>query len=208
MSSQIEHYDYYLVEGGDVEGLIKSYGDIKEQRDNALQEAIDKVGAIAWTTNQGFGEKGDLLSGFVWSSEHQFPCPMTIKSKSFFNDQQVVIARGKGNTKEGRGFNKILDTVRADVNSKISSLPCWQSYIINHYGIMRTGIGGRAGSGFGFAMLTTYGRKHPSRDDALIFAIPNNKEERHGDITIPDEFQKITYGVFHDIANAKPEQAA
>lgn len=209
MSSQIEYYDYYLVEGSDVESLIKSYAVVKEQRDSALQQAIDKVGAIAWTTNQGFGEKGDKLAAFVWASDYAFPCPMTIKRKTYFNNQQVVIARGKGNTKDGREFNKILDTVRADVNSKLASLPCWQSYIINHYGIMRTGIGGPAGgSGFGFAMLTTHGGKHPTREDTLIFAIPNNKEERHGDITIPDNFKKITYGVFHDIANTRTETAA
>lgn len=208
MSSQSEYYDYYLVEGGDVASLIQSYKSVKEQRDSALQQAIEKVGAIAWTTTQGFGDKGDKLSAFVWPANHEFPCLMTIKSKSYFNDQQVVIARGKGNTKEGRAFNKVLDTVRADVNSRLTSLPCWQSYIINHYGIMRTGIGGAAGTGFGFAMLTTYGGKHPTRDDALLFAIPNNKEERHGDLTIPESFQKITYGVFYDITNTKPDEAA
>ncbi|MGV3937291.1 Eac protein, partial [Citrobacter freundii] len=35
----------------------------------------------------------------------------------------------------------------------------------------------------------------------LVFAIPNNKEERHGEVEIPGNFQKITYGQFYDIAN-------
>lgn len=203
MSDQSKHYDYYMVEGEDVKQLIKSYEDVKKQRDEVLQSAIDKVGAIAWTTTQGFGDKGDKLAAFAWPANHEFPCLMTIKNKSYFNDQQVIIARGKGNTKEGRAFNKTLDTVKADANSKLSSLPCWQSYIINNYGIMRTGIGSQAGgSGFGFAMLTTYGGKHPDRDDALLFAIPNNKEEdRHGSIEIPTSFQKLTYGQFYDITN-------
>ncbi|EAW0643782.1 hypothetical protein LDR49_002528 [Salmonella enterica] len=58
----------------------------------------------------------------------------------------------------------------------------------------KTGIGGQSGRGFGFAMLSTYGGKHPGRDDCLVFAIPNNKEERHGEVEMPANFQKITYG--------------
>lgn len=208
MSSQCEYYDYYIVQGDDVANLIKAYDALREQRNAVLKQAIEKVGAIAWTTSSGWGDKGDKLADFVWPADHGFACPITIKSKTLFDGKPVIVARGKGNTKEGRAFNKELDTIKADVNSKLSSLPCWQSYIINHYGVMRTGIGGRAGQGFGFAMLSTYGGKHPTRDDTLLFAIPNNKEERHGDVTIPDSFQKITYGVFYDITNTKSETAA
>lgn len=70
---------------------------------------------------------------------------------------------------------------------------------------MRTGIGGQSGRGLGFAMLSTYGGKHPERDDCLVFAIPNDKEERHGEVVIPDNFKKITYGHFYDIVNTQHE---
>lgn len=203
MSDQSKHYDYYLVEGPEVKTLIDGYSVIDEQRKSILNSAIGAVGAISWTDNSGWGEKGDLLRAFVWEKGFNFPCPVTIKNEQYFDGKKVIIARGKGNTKEGREYNKQLDAVIAEANQKLKDLPVWQSYIINHYDIMRTGIGGRAGnSGFGMAMLSTCGGKHPSRDDALLFAIPNNKEERHREVVIPDSFQKLTYGQFYDITEA------
>ena len=201
MSDQSKFYDYYMVEGDEVKSLIAGYDDIREQRNSILPEAAGKVGAIAWTTSSGWGGGGGLLSGFVWEKGYQFPCPMTIKREEMFDGKRVVLGRGKGNTKEGRAYNKELDAVMEEANKKLKSLPEWEDYIVNHYGIMRTGIGGQSGRGFGFAMLSTYGGKHPGRDDCLVCAIPNNKEERHGEVEIPDNFQKITYGQFYDIAN-------
>mgnify|MGYP000869505746 FL=1 len=201
MSDQSKFYDYYMVEGDEVKSLIAGYDDIGEQRNSILPEAAGKVGAIAWTTSSGWGGGGGLLSGFVWEKGYQFPCPMTIKREEMFDGKRVVLGRGKGNTKDGRAFNKELDAVMEEANKKLKSLPEWKDYIVNHFGIMRTGIGGPSGRGFGFAMLSTYGGKHPGRDDCLVFAIPNNKEERHGEVEIPGNFQKITYGQFYDIAN-------
>ncbi|TYF57960.1 Eac protein [Enterobacter hormaechei] len=201
MSDQSKFYDYYMVEGDEVKSLIAGYDDIREQRNSILHEAAGKVGAIAWTTSSGWGGGGGLLNGFVWEKGYQFPCPMTIKREEMFDGKRVVLGRGKGNTKEGRAYNKELDSVMEEANKKLKSLPEWKDYIVNHYGIMRTGIGGQSGRGFGFAMLSTCGGKHPGRDDCLVFAIPNNKEERHGEVEIPGNFQKITYGQLCDIAN-------
>lgn len=205
MSDQSKHYDYYMVEGDEVKGLISSYDTIQDQRNSILPAAAEQVGAIAWTTSSAWGGGGGLLSGFVWEKGYEFPCPMTIKREEMFDGKRVVLGRGKGNTKEGRAFNKQLDAAMQEANAKLKSLPEWKDYIVNHYGIMRTGIGGPSGRGFGFAMLSTYGGKHPQRDDCLIFAIPNNKEERHGEVAIPDSFKKITYGQFYDIVN-QPEE--
>ena len=205
MTDQSKFYDYYMVEGDDVKSLIAGYDDIRKQRNSILTEAASKVGAIAWTTSNGWGGGGGLLSGFVWEKGYQFPCPMTIKREEIFDGKRVVLGRGKGNTKDGRAFNKELNAVIDEANKKLKSLPEWKDYIVNHYGVMRTGIGGPSGRGFGFAMLSTYGGKHPERDDCLIFAIPNSKEERHGDIVIPDGFKKITYGQFYDIVNQDKE---
>lgn len=201
MSDQSKFYDYYMVEGDEVKSLIAGYDSIAEQRNSILPEAAEKVGAIAWTTTSGWGGGGGMLSGFVWEKEYQFPCPMTIKREEIFDGKRVVLGRGRGNTKDGRAFNKELDAVRDEANKKLKSLPEWKDYIVNHFGIMRTGIGGPSGRGFGFAMLSTYGGKHPGRDDCLVFGIPNNKEERHGEVEIPGKFQKITYGQFYDIVN-------
>lgn len=91
--------------------------------------------------------------------------------------KRVVIARGKGNTKEGRAYNKELDAIMHNANAKLKSLPEWNYYITNHYGIMRTGIGGQSGRGFGFVMLSTYGGKHPQRDDCLILQYQITKKK-------------------------------
>ena len=205
MSDQSKFYDYYLVEGEDVRSLIIGYEEINQQRNSILPDAAGKVGAIAWTTSSAWGGGGGLLSGFVWEKGYEFPCPMTIKREEVFDGKRVVLGRGKGNTKEGRAYNKELDAVMEEANKKLKSLPERKDYIVNHYGIMRTGIGGQSGRGFGFAMISTYGGKHPRRDDCLVFAIPNNKEDRHGEVVIPDNFQKITYGKFYDIVNESRE---
>lgn len=205
MSGNEKHYDYYVVEGDDVKALICSYDEIREQRNAILPDAASKVGAIAWTTTRGWGGGGGLLESFVWDKDFQFPCQVTIKRSDFFDGKRVVIARGKGNTKEGREYNKTLDTVRNEANAKLKNLPEWSDYIINHYGIMRTGIGEQSGRGFGLSMLSTYGGKPALKDDCLIFAIPNTKEDKHGDIDIPKSFKKISYGQFYDLANKGDE---
>lgn len=201
MSDQSKYYDYYMVEGEDVKALIKSYDEIRDKRNILLPEAVKKVGAIAWTTTRNWGGGGGLLENFVWEKDFKFPCPVTIKREDFFDGKRVVIARGKGNTKEGRAYNKELDAVRQEVNQELKSLPEWNDFIINHYGIMRTGIGGQSGKGFGFAMLSTHGGKHPRRDDALLFRIPNDKSEGHTQVNVPENFIKMTYGQFYDIVN-------
>ncbi|ADF63139.1 DUF5420 family protein [Enterobacter cloacae] len=201
MSDQSKYYDYYMVEGDDVKALIKSYDTIRDKRNALLPEAVKKVGAIAWTTTSNWGGGGGLLENFVWEKDFKFPCPMTIKREDFFDGKRVVIARGKGNTKEGREFNKALDAVRQEVNKELKSLPEWSDFIINHYGIMRTGIGGPSGKGFGFAMLSTHGGRYPGRDDALLFRIPNDKSDNHISAVIPENFKKMTYGQFYDIVN-------
>ncbi|MFI4031741.1 Eac protein [Klebsiella quasipneumoniae] len=208
MSDQSKYYDYYMVEGEDVKALIDSYDIILDKRNALLPEAVKKVGAIAWTTTSSWGGGGGLLENFVWEKDFKFPCQMTIKREAFFDGKRVVIARGKGNTKEGRAYNKELDAVRQEVNKQLKSLPDWEDFIINHYGIMRTGLGGPSGKGFGFAMLSTHGGKHPARQDALLFRIPNDKSENHSAVVIPDNFQKLTYGQFYDIVNSETVETA
>ncbi|WNP36815.1 Eac protein [Enterobacter kobei] len=208
MSDHSKYYDYYMVEGEGVKALIAGYEEIKESRNAILKDAANNVGAIAWTLTSGWGGGGGLIQGFAWEKDFGFPCQMTIKREDSFDGKRVVIGRGKGNTKDGRAYNKALDSIRNEANKKLKALPEWKDYIINHYGIMRTGIGGPSGRGFGFAMLSTYGGKHPSRDDCLLFAIPNNKEDRHAEVVIPDNFQKLTYGQFYDIVNSESTESA
>ena len=128
MSDQSKYYDYYMVEGDDVKALIRSYDVINEQRNSILPASAEKVGAIAWTTTRSWGGGGGLLESFVWEKSYEFPCQITIKREDFWDGKRVVIARGKGNTKEGRAYNKELDAVIHEANTKLKALPEWKDY--------------------------------------------------------------------------------
>lgn len=41
---------------------------------------------------------------------------MTIKREEMFDGKRVVLGRGKGNTKEGRAYNKEPDSVMEEAN--------------------------------------------------------------------------------------------
>lgn len=210
MSSNAKFYDYYMVEGPAVKALIDGHKAIASQRDEIIKALMAQFGAVGFIDTSGFGNKGGLVRNLAWPANFQFGQPMTIKTRSYFQDQAVVVARGKANTKEGREFNKTLDAALKEANQKLEKLPVWQAYIIDHYGVMKTGFGAAADRGFGIAMLTTYGGRCPGRDDCLLFAIPNNKGEEdiknHGTIAIPAEFQKLTYGQFFDMTNVSAKE--
>lgn len=206
MSDSHKHYDYFKVEGEDVKALIDGFSEVGKQRDEVLKAVMTQFGAVAYTNSSGFGDKGNLLRGLVWDEGHEFPCQITIKRTDTYEGKRVIMARGKGNTKDGREFNKQLDAAIKEANKKLEHFPTWQAYIINHYGVMKTGFGEPAGN-FGIAMLTTYAGRCPGRFDCLLFAIPNTKDRdgyaKHGEVDIPPNFQSITYGQFYDLANTK-----
>lgn len=201
MSNNAKHYDYFKVEGPAIKTLIEGFDAIGEKRKSIISELQAQFGAVGYTTSAGFGDKGSRVCHLAWDHDHEFPCQITIKRHDYFNGNPVIIARGKGNTKEGRALNKALDAAIAKTNSALADLPPWQQYIIDHYGIMRTGFG--VATSRGIAMLSTYGGRCPGRNDCLLFAIPNTKdregEAKHGDVIIPADFQKLTYGQFYDL---------
>lgn len=207
MSDNAKHYDHFKVEGPAVKALIEGFDAINSKRKAIIGSLQDEFGAVAHTDSSGFGDKGSRVRFLVWPADHEFPCQITVKRRDYLNGNPVVIARGKGNTKEGREFNKQLDAATGNANSALADLPPWQACIIDHYGIMRTGFG--TGTARGVPMLSTYGGLCPGRDDCLLFAIPNTKvregEAKHGDVNIPAEFQKLTYGQFYDLANTDRE---
>ncbi|HCA8113487.1 TPA: Eac protein, partial [Klebsiella pneumoniae] len=173
MSDHVKFYDYYIVEGPEVKALIESFEPISQKRSELITEAITLVEAVGWVDSQSFGDKGDKLQSFVWKADHNFPCEITIKRRSYMDRVPVIVARGKGNTSDGRAFNKKLDEIIKNVNDKLRPFPCWSSYIINHFGIMHSAHGGPAANRpFATAILTTYGGTIPGRQDALAFAIP------------------------------------
>ena len=207
MSDNSKYYDYYMVEGEQIKKMISDHKKINKQRNDIINQVTDEFGAVAFTDTSFFGNAGGFINNLAWKADHEFPCPITVKAKSHLEPYgEVIVARGKGNTKDGREFNKKLDAAIKQANASLESLPSFKSFIISHYGIMRTGFGAPAGTGFGISMLTTYGGRVKDRDDCLLFAIPNKKDDWNSqmssDVIIPNEFKKLTYGQFYDMANA------
>lgn len=200
MSGQVKYYDYYLVEGESVKELVEGYKKIDEKRKELITETMNSVGAVGWVDSRGLGDKGDKILSFAWRKDFSFSCPVTIKKTGSLNGSEVIVARGKGNTTDGRLFNKKLDETLQILNDKLVPLPCWASYIINHFSIMHSAHGGPSAiRPSATAILTTYGGTVPGRKDALVFAIPNRDDGYNKPVVIPDNFMKLTYGQFYDM---------
>lgn len=200
-----EHYDYYYVTGSDAKQLVESYEDIKIKRNEVLSRSVEEVGAAALSVRSGWGEKGTLINAFCFYADHKFPEGVEFKKKSSdeWQGKTCHFGRAKANSKEGKAFNKHIDTVMLKANKELSDLPSFQDFVIKHYGIMRCGTGET--SSRGIAMISTYGGTVPGKPYDMVFAIPKSDAMRttQEQVTIPAEFSKITYGRFYDIANSK-----
>ncbi len=78
MSDHVKFYDYYIVEGPEVQALIESFEPISQKRSELIKEAMTLVEAVGWVDSQSFGDKGDKIQSFVWKADHKFPCEITI----------------------------------------------------------------------------------------------------------------------------------
>lgn len=202
MPDNSKNYDYFMVEGFEVKKLIDSAMDVEKSRKKIIDRLKEDAGSVGVTFNSGWGEKGDQVRLLWWWHDHNFPCQMTIKGSDYLGDKKVICGHGKGNTADGRKFSKEINRLISEANEKLKELPCFESFIINHYGVMRTGFGSQSQSLLGISLLSTYAGTAPGRSDCLMFAIPSHKDDKeHGSITIPESFVKITYGQFYDIVN-------
>ena len=93
MSDHVKFYDYYIVEGPEIQALIESFEPISQKRSELIKEAMTLVEAVGWVDSQSFGDKGDKLQSFVWKADHNFPCEITIKRRSYMDKVPVIVAR-------------------------------------------------------------------------------------------------------------------
>jgi hypothetical protein len=84
MSDHVKFYDYYIVEGPEVQALIESFEPISQKRSELIKEAMTLVEAVGWVDSQSFGDKGDKIQSFVWKADHKFPCEITIKDEAIW----------------------------------------------------------------------------------------------------------------------------
>lgn len=58
MSDHVKFYDYYIVEGPEIQALIESFEPISQKRSELIKEAMTLVEAVGWVDSQSFGDKG------------------------------------------------------------------------------------------------------------------------------------------------------
>lgn len=193
-----KHYNYFKTDKKTCEDmLLKFNNEISIKRDEILEELMAKTGCIAWRERNSWG-KGSYICELVYPVGHEILSEQHIKieSQQFYEGKQVVCVRGKGNRKAGKKFNAVIN----EYNKRLEECPKFTDWIIEYFGVMRTGMGEISESGFGVSMLSTYGGT-ATDESSLLFAIPNDESEKHGNIKIPSCFEKITYGQFYDLIN-------
>lgn len=194
-----QYCDYYMVKGDEVSELLARNEGVTEKRQAIISAAMDKVGARGYTMRSSFSGESRLISWFAWPELHKFPCEVTIKDRSVIDNTRVVVARGKGNRKEGKAFNSEVKAVIDEANAQLKALPEFQDVIVEHYVVAQCGLGEPTGRGM--VLLSTRAGTHPTDKTILLFAIPNR--DVRNPVKIPDQFVKITYGQFYDMAHSE-----
>jgi hypothetical protein len=152
----------------------------------------DNTGCYPWIERSSWCN-GNFISELVYEEDNIILKEKYIRiiSKHFEDDKSLVSVVGNKSYKMGKEFNAGISYY----NGQLKDLPNYVDWLIMKLGIMRSGIGERGN--VGFSMLETYGGDYETN---LAFAIPNNKDrEKHGEIKIPEDFEKITYGQFEDL---------
>ncbi|CAM0103285.1 putative Eac protein [Vibrio phage 207E29.1] len=189
-----KHYDYYItskeVKGQKIKEHQLKFG---EKRTEMIQSLCDEFGAVGYTVRNNWGG-ADFVCELVFSANHDHCANPFMKKRAIvFEGENCFAIRGKGNRKDGIAFNKKI----SDLNLVIKEIPKFTDWIVDDFGVMRTGMG--ESTGRGVEMLQSAGGV---LGDGLGFRIPNCKQDRHGDVTIPDCFKKITRGQWVDMTDS------
>lgn len=190
--SNEQRFDYYIVSGNEAEDLLRESNTIYGKRKEVIAKVLELTGAVTHTFSNGCFSKKSLINQLVWSVDYEFPCAISVKGRDVVDGKDVVIAKGKGNTKAGKEFNKSIESIIKHANITLSDLPVFSEMIINHYGVMRVGYGDGC-------MFSTRAGTSKNHDGIILFAIPNG--EGDNPVRIPECFEKISYGRFYDLAN-------
>ncbi len=196
MSDNAKYYNYYKTDPQTATEKSSKYdSDIREKRSDAQQSLLDATGAVAWRERSEWGG-GSYVTDLAFPRDSKLILGGHIKevTRSYHADLPVVCVRGKLNSKAGIAFNKPIN----DANKILKELPSFTDWVVSEFNIMRTGLGGNHPSGRGTAMISTYGGRC---GDVLVFGIPNNENEKHGEVEIPSCFEKISYGQFYDMTS-------
>jgi hypothetical protein len=194
-----KYYDYYKTSKTLRDEVFAEFDtEISAKRDQILEDMKKETGCVAWRERGGLGGK-DIICDLAFPADHPITNEPHIKieTRSEFEGKDVVSVRGMGNRKAGKEFNAII----ARYNALLESYPKFGDWILKKFDIMRTGFGGVGSKGYDTSLLSSFGGD-TSDGQCLVFGIPNSESgERHGSVTIPESFEKITYGQFIDLCD-------
>jgi len=187
-----KYYDYFKYVNHDLMGQYSE--EVGQKRHESLQKMLDNSGAIAYTSRSSWGGP-ETVAELVYPYEtelKELPHVMTIRT-DWFEDQKVVVLRGKLNSKAGKEFNKWIDKAREE----LKELPNFKAWVIDLLDVKRTGLAGPHESGRGTAMIET---DFAMREGIYLFRIPKSDTGNvSGTEEVPKEFTPITYGQWFDI---------
>ncbi|HHR6066206.1 TPA: hypothetical protein ACS78C_000293 [Providencia alcalifaciens] len=188
-------YTYYKIQGEIVNQLDTEFNNIKTKRQQVIEDALAKVGAISAIFSNSWGENGSLIRAFAFAKDKSFNFPIKVIAEN----NETIALRAKANTIDGRAFNKLLEQAKETANLKLKNLPTYKDFLINKFNVQNCTIGSEISSK-GMRLISTLTGKAAKVTDTVLFAIPINKENSDK-IKIPECFEKISYGTFYDLVN-------
>lgn len=193
---QEKYYDYYSYVNKDLSTRYDS--EIGEKRTDIIRELLKTTGALAYTASSSWGGQ-EVIREMVYpfDTSHKEESHVKTVRVDRYEDQRVVVLSGKRNRKAGVEFNKPV----TEANKALKDLPDFKSWVIGELNIRRTGIGGQHESGRGMAMLST---DFGCAGGVYLFRIPNDLTDgKSKEITVPEGFEKLTYGQWYDMVTAE-----
>lgn len=188
-------YTYYKIQGEIVNQLDTEFNNIKNKRQQVLEDALVKVGAISAMFSNSWGENGSLIRAFAFAKDKTFNFPIKVIAEN----NEAIALRAKANTKDGRAFNKVLEQAKETANLKLKNLPTYKDFLINKFNVQNCTIGSEVSSK-GMCLISTLTGKAAKAKNIILFAIPVNNENSD-EIKIPECFEQISYGTFYDLVN-------
>lgn len=193
------YYDYYRYVNADLAERYET--EVGDKRKEIIREMLETTGAMAYTASSSWGGQ-EVIREMVYPFDTPYIDEPHIKIVRFdrYEGKRVVILSGKRNRKAGVEFNKPV----TEANKTLKDLPDFKAWVIKELNVHRTGIGGQHESGRGMAMLST---DFGAANGVYLFRIPSDKTDgKSKQITIPDGFEKLTYGQWYDMVMAEESE--
>ena len=187
--SNAKYYTYYKSKPAGCAAALSIHGTtIEVPRMKVVNDALAEFDAIGLSTQSHWGKPPSVVGLVVLPGHKLIDAPYMMATRYHDKDGVHFVVRGKGNRKPGIALNARISAISAELRK----MPTFTDWVVEHFGIMHTGLGGPGARG-GTSMLSTYGG---TCGDVLVFAIPSEDIDR---VDIPDELTEITYGQFYDM---------